>query len=158
MAENNFELHVSEPIPCEVDYQLSEQELAEYFDLQSQLLKEGKRESATMEIAMLGYALDFLEFAEKAANTKIDFSEESLGLFEAILEAIYNMFSEQAPTGEAFDDLAKRATGYFGVLILKNIGGNWVQSNVGMGVNINGTNAFFFYRIPDDSPTEERTK
>lgn len=147
MADNKFEVQVSEPIPCEVDYHLSKQELTEYFDLQYQLLQEGKRTQATMELAMLGHALDFIAFAENAATTQIDFSEESLGVFEAILEAIYKMFSNQAPSREDFDDMVKRATGYFGVLILKNIGGNWVQSNVGMGININGTNAFLYNRI-----------
>ncbi|MBQ4522014.1 MAG: hypothetical protein IJA10_03570 [Lachnospiraceae bacterium] len=144
---DNFELQVSEPIPCEVDYHLSEQQLADYFDLQFQLIQEGKRPPATMELAMLGYALDFLGFAENAANTKIDFQEESLGVFEAILDAIYRMYADEAPSGEDFDDMVKKATGYFGVLILKNIGGNWIQSNIGMGMNIKGSNAFLYNRI-----------
>ncbi len=69
MAEENFDLQVSEPIPCEVDYHLSQQELTEYFDLQYQQLQEGRRQSATMELAMLGYAMDFVSFAESATKS-----------------------------------------------------------------------------------------
>lgn len=43
--------------------------------------------------------------------------------------------------------IAKRATGYFGVVTLKNKKGNWVQSDMGMAINFNGTNAFIYNRI-----------
>lgn len=146
MAEN-IEIQVSDPILCEVNYHLSAQELSEYFDLQYQLIQNGKRKPATMELAMLGYSLDFIDFAKRAAHAELDFSEKSLVIFEAILEAIYNMFSSERPSDEAFTDMVKKATGYLGVVILKNIGGNWVSSNIGMGISINGTNAFLYNRI-----------
>ena len=144
---DKLDIQVSELIPCEVDYTLSDNELSEYFDEQYRLIDEGKRQPATMELAMLGYALDFLDFAEKSANKKIDFTEGSLGVFDGILEALYKMFQQNAPSNEVFVDMVKRATGYFGVMILKNIGGNWVQSNLGMGISIKGTNAFIYNKI-----------
>ncbi len=147
MAENKFELQVSEPIPNEANYQLSKEELSVWFDEQYELLQEGKKQGVTMEFAMLGHAMDFIDFAERATQIELDFEEESLGAFEAILEAIYQLFQRQKPSDEDFVDMVKRATGYFGAVILKNIGGNWVQSNIGMGIQIKGTNAFVYNRI-----------
>lgn len=34
-----------------------------------------------------------------------------------------------------------------GCLVLKNIGGNWVQSGIGMRIQIKGTNGFVYNRI-----------
>ena len=147
MAENNFELRVSEPIPNEANYQLSKEELSAWFDEQYQLLQAGKKQGVTMEFAMLGHAMDFIDFAERATQIELDFEEEILGAFEAILEAIYQLFQRQKPSDEDFVDMVKRATGYFGAVILRNIGGNWVQSNIGMGIQIKGTNAFVYNRI-----------
>ncbi|MBQ9141463.1 MAG: hypothetical protein IJX63_06670 [Lachnospiraceae bacterium] len=147
MAENKFELQVSEPIPNEADYQLSKEELTAWFDEQYELLQAGKKQGVTMEFAMLGHAMDFVDFAKQATQIELDFEEESLGAFEAILEAIYELFGRRRPSNEEFVDMVKRATGYFGVMILKNIGGNWVQSNIGMGIQIKGTNAFVYNKI-----------
>ena len=147
MAENKFELQVSEPIPNEANYQLSKEELSAWFDEQYQLLQAGKKQGVTMEFAMLGHAMDFIDFAENATQIELDFEEESLGAFEAILEAIYQLFQRQKPSDEDFVDMVKRTTGYFGAVILKNIGGNWIQSNIGMGIQIKGTNAFVYNRI-----------
>lgn len=44
-------------------------------------------------------------------------------------------------SGEALNDIAKNATGYLGVVILKNKKGNWVQSNMGMAINFDEVNA-----------------
>ncbi len=147
MAENKFELQVSEPIPNEANYQLSKEELSAWFDEQYELLQAGKKKGVTMEFAMLGHAMDFIDFAENATQIELDFEEESLGAFEAILEAIYQLFQRQKPSDEDFVDMVKRATGYFGAVILRNIGGNWIQSNIGMGIQIKGTNAFVYNRI-----------
>ncbi len=147
MSENNVELQVSEPIINEVDYRLSAQELMEHFDTQYELFEAGKREQFTMEFAMLGHALDFIGFVERAMNTQLDFSEESLGIVESVLDALCDMFAKEKPSDEDFTDMAKKAAGYLGVVILKNIGGNWVQSNIGMGIQINGTNAFVYNRV-----------
>lgn len=42
MAENKFELQVSEPIPNEADYQLAKEELTAWFEEQYELLQAGK--------------------------------------------------------------------------------------------------------------------
>ena len=146
MAEN-FQLQVSEPIPNEADYQLSKEELTAWFDEQYLLFQQGKKQGVTMEFAMLGHAMDFIDFARDAAKVELDFGEESLEDFEVLLDAICNTFGRQRPSDEDFVDMVKRATGYFGVMIMKNIGGNWVQSNIGMGIQIKGTNAFVYNRI-----------
>ena len=82
MAENNFELRVSEPIPNEANYQLSKEELSAWFDEQYQLLQAGKKQGVTMEFAMLGHAMDFIDFAERATQIELDFEEEGIIIWQ----------------------------------------------------------------------------
>lgn len=61
--------------------------------------------------------------------------------FDGLLQAIHNMVAEGRLSGEALNDIAKNATGYLGVVILKNKKGNWVQSNMGIAINFDEVNA-----------------
>ena len=146
-ANQNFEIQVGEPLSCQIDYSMSEQELEGYFDKQMELISAGQENLANIELAMLGYAFDFIDFSKKAANVEINFSEDNVEVFDAILEAVHKLVAAGNMPQERFNDIAKQATAFFGVLILKNLGGDWVQSNVGMAMNIHGTNAFLYNRV-----------
>ena len=143
----NMNIQVSEPFISQIDYSLSREELADYCDQQMELVKSGQKELATIELMMLGYALDFIDFAHNAVQVDIDFDEENLELFDEILEALHEVSAGGGLTQENFNDIVKKATAFFGVFILKNIGGNWVQTNIGMAINLNETNAFVYNRI-----------
>lgn len=146
-ANQNIEIQVGEPMESQIDYSMSEQELEKYVDEQMELISAGQEELATVELMMLGYAFDFIDFAKGAANVEVHFEEEFVGVFDAILEAIHKLVAAGDFSQERFNDIAKKATAFFGVLLIKNVGGNWVQSSVGMALNVRGTNAFLYNRV-----------
>lgn len=147
MENSNIDIQIGEPLICQIDYSLSDQELADYFDRQMELVRNGQKELATVELMMLGYALDFIYFAKKAVHVDINFDEENLELFDAILEAVHELMVKGGLSENHFYDIVKNATSFFGVFILKNIGGSWVQTNIGTAVQVNETNAFIYNRI-----------
>lgn len=143
----NLDIKVEEPFISRIDYTLSRQELEDYFDKQMELIKSGQDKQATIELMMLGYALDFIYFAKNVANVELGLGEEDIEMFDRILGAIHKLVKQGKLEQENFNDLAKKATAFFGVLILKNLGGNWAQSNVGMVINLCGANAFVYSRV-----------
>ena len=145
--DKKLDIQVGEPFISQIDYSLSREELADYCDRQMELINNGQEELATVELMMLGYALDFISFARNFVQEDIDFAEENLERFDAILETLHELLAGGGLTQDNFNDIVKKATGFFGVLILKNLGGNWVQTNVGMAINFNETNAFVYNRI-----------
>ena len=100
-----------------------------------------------MEYAMLGYALDFIDFARNNFDLEMNFDEENLARYCEILGAVRKSFSEEPPPADFFNGFVKGATGFFGIMVIKNLGGNWAQSNIGMTVIHNGTSAFVQNRV-----------
>lgn len=147
MSDNEINLEIGEPIPSEFDYSLSPSELDSLLSEQMGLFRQGKRSMPTHEFSMLGYALDFIDFAKNRCNQEIDFDERCLPVFLGILNALHKMFAENPPTGEFFNTTIKQAGGYFGVVIIKNIGGQWVNTNMGMGIAHKGENALIMNSI-----------
>lgn len=143
----NLEIQVGEPFNSQIDYSLSDQELLEYVDQQMLLISQGQKELANIELMMLAYAFDFIDFAQRAAKTELKLTEEDIPKFDGLLQAVHNMAAEGRLPQEALNDIARNAAGYLGVVLLKNKKGNWVQSNLGMAINFNGTNAFLYNRI-----------
>lgn len=140
-------IQVGEPLSCQIDYSLSEKELGKYFDSQMALVRNGQEELSTVELMMLGYALDFISFAQNAAHVVINFGEESLERFDAVLEAVHVLMQKGGLPENQFYDIVKSATGFFGVFLFKNIGGSWVQTNIGPAVRLKETNAFIYNRV-----------
>lgn len=147
MENSNIDIQVGEPLICQIDYSLSEDGLADYFERQMDLVRNGQKELATVELMMLGYALDFIDFAKNAVHVDISFDEENLELFDAIMEAVHELMAKGGLSEKHFYDIVKNATAFFGVFILKNIGGSWVQTSLGTAVWVKGTNAFIYNRI-----------
>lgn len=143
---SDINIQMSEPEESIIDYAKSLQDLISYFDEESVKIQEGKR-SATIEFMMLGYGIDFIMFAKSVANLDLDFGEESIPAFDAILEALHNSFSNQQPTQEQFADLAKKATGFLCMVIAKNISCKFFSSNVGFGVEIKDNQVYVMNRI-----------
>ena len=147
MSNNEINLEIGEPIPSEFDYSLSPAELDSRLSEQMELFKQGKRSVPTHEFSMLGYALDFIDFAKNRCNQEIDFDERCLPVFLGILNALHKMFAENPPPEEFFQTTVKQAAGYFGIVIIKNIGGQWVNTNMGMGISVGGTAALIMNPI-----------
>lgn len=134
IIENTFDYS---PPPQDLDRQLS---------ARIERVKRGEIKP-THELSMLGYALDFIDFAQQNMNIAMNFDEENLENFCGILGALKRSFSQNPPPKDFLDGCVKGAVGFFGVMIIKNLGGNWLETNVGISITVNGTAAFISNRI-----------
>lgn len=112
-------IQVGEPLSCQIDYTLSEKELEKYFDSQMTLARNGQEELSTVELMMLGYALDFISFAKNAAHVDIHFDEESLERFDTVLEVVHVLMQKEGLPENQFYDIVKSAAGFLGVFYSK---------------------------------------
>lgn len=143
---DNFEIEVGEVQQIEIDYSKTPDELIAYFDGEMEKIQKGEKQG-NIELVMLGYAIDFLFFVKDATDIVLDFEEAVIPTFDAVLDAVHRNYCQQAPTEEEFSDMVKKATGFLCVVIWKNLGCGYVGSNLGIGVHINGTNAFVMNRV-----------
>ena len=143
----DFEVKVSPAEPCKIDYSKSIDELTAYYDDLAQKIAGGQPELASGEFMQLGYALDFLAMVKKIFNIDLSFDESQIPTLDQIIAALSQAILTKKIPPEAGSDIMKKATGFLSVVIWKNIGGSFISSNIGYGVNINGTNAFVYNRI-----------
>ena len=143
----DFEVKVSPAEPCKIDYSKSIDELTQYYDDLAKKISGGQPELANGEFMQLGYALDFLGLVKQIFNIDLDFEEKSIPTLDQIIAALSQAILTKKIPPEACSDIMKKATGYLSVVIWKNIGGGFISSNIGYGVNIKGTNAFVYNRI-----------
>lgn len=144
--DNNFDFGIGPVIQTVIDYSKTPDELVEYFDSEMEKIKKGERE-ADLELVMLGYAIDFIFFAKNAVKLTLDFEEAVIPAFDAVLDAVYRSYKENPPSQENFTDMVKRATGFLCIVIWKNLGCGYINSNLGIGVDINGKAAFVMNRV-----------
>ena len=82
------------------------------------------------------------------ADVEVVLAEHLLNLtLDQIIAALSQAILTKKIPPEAGGDIMKRASGFLSVVIWRNIGGGFISSNIGYGVNINGTNAFVYNRI-----------
>jgi len=143
----DFEVKVSPAEPCKIDYSKSIDELTQYYDDLAKKISGGQPELASGEFMQLGYALDFLGMVKQIFNIDLNFEESSIPTLDQIIAALSQAILTKKIPPEAGSDIMKKATGYLSVVIWKNIGGGFISSNIGYGVNIKGTNAFVYNRI-----------
>ena len=143
----DFEVKVSPAQPCKIDYSKSIDELTQYYDDLAKKISGGQPELASGEFMQLGYALDFLGMVKQIFNIDLNFEESSIPTLDQIIAALSQAILTKKIPPEAGSDIMKKATGYLSVVIWKNIGGGFISSNIGYGVNIKGTNAFVYNRI-----------
>lgn len=146
-GNKGIDIKVSEPYMCKIDYSLPKDKLEEYLEIQMYLISLGQKEAADFELMMLAYAFDFIYWAKDKCHVEMVFEEQNIGLLENVLEAIHKMAVEGRMTQEDFESISKKAAAYLGVIIIKYLGGNWVESNIGCVVQINGMNIFVYNRV-----------
>lgn len=139
-------IEIGEPIPNSFDYSLAPSELDKQLSEKMAQVRRGEME-ATHEFTMLGYALDFIDFVKSNVDIELTFDEDELPHYCEILGEIQKSFAQDPPPDDFLTNVIKAATGFFGVMVIKNLGGNWAQSNAGMAVIHNGTSAFVMNRI-----------
>lgn len=132
---------------CKIDYSKSVEELTAYYDDLAKRIAGGQPELANGEFMQLGYALDFIDLVKRVFNMDLDFEETSIPKLDQIIAALSQAILTKKIPPEAGGDIMKKASGFLSVVIWRNIGGGFISSNIGYGVNINGTNAFVYNRI-----------
>lgn len=142
-----LDLKISDVEACKIDYAKSVEELIAFYDEQKIKIAQGDKEYLNGEFMQLGFALDFIDFVQHVFNVTLDFEEGVVPAFESVLDALSQAFQQEKLNKEMFNDVLKKATGFFSVVIWKNIGGGFISSNLGYGVNIKGTNVFVYNRI-----------
>lgn len=148
MSENiENEIQLGEPIPNEVDYNLPLEELDKWLSEKYELFQQKKIERLSPDCIMLGCALDMVDFAKNNLDIQLDFSEDSLNNLRIIISMMKESYAEETPSDDIFGTWVNMTAGLFGCIIIKNIGGNWIESNAGMAVAVNGTAAFITNQI-----------
>jgi hypothetical protein len=143
----DFEVMVGPVEACKIDYSKSVEELTAYYDDLAKKIAGGQPELANGEFMQLGYALDFLDLVKRVFNMDLDFEETSIPKLDQIIAALSQAILTKKIPPEAGGDIMKKASGFLSVVIWRNIGGGFISSNIGYGVNINGTNALVYNRI-----------
>ena len=125
----------------QVCYQAGIAALEQYYDRQFELIKKGNTDLVTLELVMLGKALDFVHLVRTRLGIELQTAESSVKDFEEVVDAFTrgvvqdNFFADE--TG-----IAKSMAAYFGLLMIANIGGTWEDTESGAAVNINGRSAY----------------
>lgn len=145
MAEE-LKFEIGEPIPNTFDYSLTPEELDKQLAERVEKVKRGAVKG-TQELSLLGFALDFVDFAKQDMDVSLSFAEEDLANFDGIISAMRSRFIEDPPPQEFFEGFVKMSVGFFGVMVIKNLGGSWGESALGITLICNGKSAFIFSRM-----------
>lgn len=141
------EIQLGEPIPNEFDYDLPLSELDKQLTEKYELLQQKKIDAVSGECAMLGCALDLVDFAKNNLDIELDFSEKSIENLCSVISMMKESYAEETPSDDIFGTWVNMTSGLLGCIIIKNLGGNWIESNAGMSVIVNGTAAFITNQI-----------
>ncbi len=115
--------------------------LETYYQKQYELIKKGNTDLATLELVMLGNALDFINFAKKSLGMNLNSEEKSVEAYEEVMDALCrgiinkNLYDKE-------NNIAKKAGAYLGFLIIANIGGEWTDTENGEAVVIKGRTVY----------------
>ncbi len=116
-------------------YQSEISQLEEYYENQYEMIKNGNTDLATLELVMLGNALDFINFVHSSFGISLGNDEGSVTVYDEIMDALSrgivnkNLFDKE-------NNIAKKAGAYLGFLIIANIGGKWADTDAGSAVVI----------------------
>lgn len=147
MVENSFEIEIGKPEVMEFDYSLSALELEEFAGEKYSLIKKGRKELATREFSMLYDAFCYLDYCRSVLGIQLDMTEECLESLEESLDKIHEKMEEGGMKEEEFKQLINMATAYLGVTVIKNIGGAWVSTNLGIAVMVGEHTVFVNNRM-----------
>ncbi len=124
-------------------YQLYIPELEKYYQKQYDMIKEGNTDLVTLELVMLGHALDFINMVKKQFGFVLNSEEKSINSYEEVMDALsrgilnVNLFDKE-------NNIAEKAGAYLGFLIIANVGGEWTDTENGTAVVIKGREIYVF--------------
>jgi|GEM_PF-4155407 len=115
--------------------------LERYYNRQFEMIKKGNTDLVTLELLMLGKALDFVHLVQKRLGVELGTGESSVTKLEEVTDALTrgvvqdNLFTDEY-------SIAGSMSAYLGLLMIVNIGGSWEDTENGMAVVVNGREAF----------------
>lgn len=127
-----------------IDYHTDIPGLERFYERQFEMIKKGNTDLVTLELVMLGKALDFIQMAVKKLGIELDTQENSVKKLEEVIDALErgvvqdNFFSEES------GNIAGSMSAYLGMLMIANIGGVWEDTENGTAVNVNGRYAYVY--------------
>lgn len=125
-----------------INYNADFSELERLYDRQFDLIKKGNTDLVTLELVMLGRALDFVCFASEKLGVKLGTDESSVNKFEEVLDAMQRgIVQDNFFSGEG-GGIFSCVSAYFGILIIARTGGKWEDTENGRAVNVNGRYAY----------------
>ena len=92
-----------------------------YYQKQYDMIRNGNTDLVTLELVMLGNALDFISFVKDSFGMTLDSDEKSVEVYDEVMDALsrgivqVNLFDKE-------NNIAGKAGAYLGFLILANIG------------------------------------
>ena len=125
-----------------INYSADISQLEKYYDEQYELIQDGNNDLATLELVMLGNALDFIRFVRKTFDIKLCNDEGSVLKLEEVLDALNRGFLQENFLDENSGNIAKKTGACLGFMIISNIGGKWVDTENGEAVDVNGRKAY----------------
>lgn len=130
-----------------IDYAAGTEALERYYDRHFEMIKKGNTDLVTLELLMLGRALDFIHFVNKRLGISLNTTEASVELFEEVIDAVNRGIVQDELFADGTGSIAKSMSAYLGLLILANIGGKWEDTENGVAVNVNGREAYVYAYI-----------
>ena len=125
-----------------INYDADISELEKVYNRQFELIKKGNTDLVTLELVMLGRALDFVSFASKKLGVSLGTDEVSVKRFEEVLDAMQRgIVQDNFFSGEG-GGISGCVSAYLGILIIARIGGKWEDTENGRSVNVNGRYAY----------------
>ena len=125
-----------------INYSADIAQLEKYYQEQYELIQSGNNDLATLDLVMLGNALDFIRFVRKTFDIKLCNDEQSVSKLEEVLDALNRGFLQENFLDENNGNIAKKIGAYLGFLIIANIGGKWLDTENGEAVDVNGRIAY----------------
>lgn len=127
-----------------INYSSDIASLERYYEHQFELIKSGNTDLVSLELVMLGKALDFIHLVRKKLGISLSLSEASVNTLEEIFDAFTRGVVQDDLFSEYNGGIAKSMSSYLGLLILANIGGEWTDTENGAAVNVNGRFAYVY--------------
>lgn len=125
-----------------INYDADISELERIYERHFELIKQGNTDLVTLELVMLGRALDFVSFTREKLGVKLGTDKGSVKKFEEVLDALQRgIVQENFFEGEG-GGISSCISAYFGILIIARTGGVWEDTENGRAVNVNGRYAY----------------
>ena len=125
-----------------INYEADISELERIYERHFEMIKQGNTDLVTLELVMLGRALDFVSFTSNKLGVNLGTDKGSVKKFEEVLDALQRgIVQDNFFEGEG-GGIAGCISAYFGILIIACTGGTWEDTENGRAVNVNGRYAY----------------